>query len=150
VVAWRERDDVLFLRATTFYPVLPRELERGLDGFGAAREEVDVVEIARGERGELGRELLGRPGGECCSGEIRDAPGLLADRGRDLAYPVANVRDEGTSRTVEIPLTLLVPEIAAFSPDDLGKIPGELPVEDVTIRIAMRGSDRAVPGGEER
>jgi hypothetical protein len=63
---------------------------------------------------------------------------------------VADVRDEGTSRSVEVPLTLLVIQVTAFPPDDLGKIPGELPVEDVTIRIAMRGSDRAVPGGEER
>jgi hypothetical protein len=63
---------------------------------------------------------------------------------------VADVRDEGASRTVEVPLTLLIEQVTAFSPDDLGKIPSELPVEDVTIRIAMRGSDRTVPGGEDR
>jgi hypothetical protein len=63
---------------------------------------------------------------------------------------VTDVRDEGTSRSIEIPLTLLVEQIAPFAPDDLGKIPGQLPVEDVAIRVAMRGSDRAVPGGEDR
>jgi hypothetical protein len=63
---------------------------------------------------------------------------------------VADVRDEGTARSVEVPLTLVVPQVATFPPDDLGKIPIELPVEDVTVGIAMRGSDRAVPGGEER
>jgi hypothetical protein len=60
-----------------------------------------------------------------------------------------DIRDEGTAGAIEVLSTLVIPQIAAFSPDDLREIPSELPVEDVTIRIAMRGSDRSVPGGEE-
>jgi hypothetical protein len=150
VIARRERDDLLLPGATALHPELPRELERRFDGLGPAREEVDVVQIAGRERGELGCERLGGPRCECCAREIGNACRLLADCVRDLAHAVADVRDEGTARSVEVPLTLVVPQVAPFPPDDLGKIPIELPVEDVTVGIAMRGSDRAVPGGEER
>jgi hypothetical protein len=62
---------------------------------------------------------------------------------------MADVCDEGASGSVEVPLTLVVPQVAPFSPYDLGEFPGELSVEDVTLWVSMRGSDRAIPGGEE-
>jgi hypothetical protein len=62
---------------------------------------------------------------------------------------VSDIRDERPARAIEVLSTLVVPQIAAFAPDDLREIPCELPVEDVTIGIAMRGSDRSVPGGED-
>jgi hypothetical protein len=62
---------------------------------------------------------------------------------------VSDIRDERPARAIEVLSTLVVPQIAAFAPDDLREIPSELPVEDVTIGIAMRGSDRSVPGGED-
>jgi hypothetical protein len=62
---------------------------------------------------------------------------------------VSDVRDKGAARAVEVLSTLVIPQIAPFTPDDLGEIPGELPVEDVPVGIAMRGSDRTIPGGED-
>ena len=108
-----------------------------------------MVQITGGERGELGRKRFGRRGSEGRARQIGNARRLLADRGRDLANSVADVGDEGTSGSVEILSALVVPQVAPFSPDDLGEFPGELPVEDVTVRIAMRRGDRAVPGGED-
>ena len=106
-----------------------------------------MVQIGRCQCGELGRECLRGTGGERRAGQVGDARCLLADRVCDLANSVADVRDERPSVSVEIPLTLVIPQVAPLPPNDLREIPGELPVEDVTVRIAMRGSDRAVPAG---
>jgi hypothetical protein len=150
VVAGRERNDVLLFGPPALDPVLACELERRFDSLGAAREEVDVVEISRDERGQLGREGFGRSGSEGRSGQIRDARRLLTNGIRDLPHAVSHVRDERSARSIEIPLTLAVPEVAPFPPHDLGEIPGELAVEDVTFRVAMRGSDLAGSWGGRR
>ena len=73
VIGGRERDDAMFRRPAALHPVLPGELERRLDRLRAAREEVDLIEIAGQRRRELGGQLLDRGGGERRPVHVGDA-----------------------------------------------------------------------------
>src|SRR5947207_6586001 len=53
-------------------PVLPGELQGGLDRFRAAGEEIELVELARERGGELAGELLHRAVGECGARDVAE------------------------------------------------------------------------------
>src|SRR5438128_2738247 len=95
-------------------PVLPGELQGGLDRFRAAGEEIELVELARERGGELPGELL-----------------------RDLRIRVAEIRDVGAAHGVEVALPLLVVQPAALTPHDARVAAAQLAVEDVAIGIAV-------------
>ncbi|MEP7085930.1 MAG: hypothetical protein ABI884_01235 [Gemmatimonadota bacterium] len=60
-----------------------------------------------------------------------------------------DVRDKGSTASIEISTAGFIPQVAPFAPNDLGEIAGQLPVEDVAVWIAMRGSDLRFLGGRK-
>ena len=135
MIARRERDDLVLRRTTRLGPVLTGELQGRLHRFGAAREEVQLVEIA-GERGrQLRRELLGRLMRERAAAEVGDLARLARQRVRDLGHAVADVHDEGAAAGVEVAPAPIVVEVAALRPHDPREAARQLPIEDVTLGV---------------
>src|SRR6266571_5081040 len=110
-------------------PVLPGELQGGLDRFRAAGEEIELVELAR--------ELLHRAVGERGGRDVAELARLARQRLRDLRIRVAEIRDVGAAHGVEVALPLLVVQPAARTPHDARVAAAELAVEDVAIGIAV-------------
>src|SRR5207245_5341101 len=67
VVTTLERDDLVLAGLAGGEPVVPSHLHAALVGLGSAHGEERIVEIARRERGDLGRQLGGRPVRELAS-----------------------------------------------------------------------------------
>src|SRR5436309_11255525 len=118
-------------------PVLPGELQGGLDRFRAAGEEIELVELARERGGELAGELLHRAVGECGARDVAELARLARQRLRDLRIRVAEIRDVGAAHGVEVALPLLVVQPAALTPHDARVAAAELAVEDVAVGIAV-------------
>src|SRR5207249_4891070 len=108
VIGRSERDDLVLLRPAALHPVLPRQLERGFHRLGAAREEIQLVEVAGERRGELGSELLHRCVREGGGRQIAELPRLLRHGIRDLAVRVAEVGDVRAAHGVEVALAVFV------------------------------------------
>src|SRR5438445_12854117 len=118
-------------------PVLPGELQGGLDRFRAAGEEIELVELARERGGELPGELLHRAVGERGGRDVAELARLARQRLRDLRIRVAENRDVGAAHGVEVALPLLVVQPAARTTHDARVAAAELAVEDVAIGIAV-------------
>src|SRR5207245_7965401 len=78
-------------------PVLPGELQGGLDRFRAAGEEIELVELARERGGELAGELLHRAVGECGARDVAELARLARQRLRHLRIRVAEIRGVGAA-----------------------------------------------------
>src|SRR3989442_6942616 len=118
-------------------PVLPGELQGGLDRFRAAGEEIELVELARKRGGELPGELLHRAVGERGGRDVAELARLARQRLRDLRIRVAEIRGVGDAHGVEVALPLLVVQPAALTPHDARVAAAELAVEAVAIGIAV-------------
>ena len=89
VVALAPRDHVAALRLADLDKILARHLERRLDRFGTAADEIDM--------GKPGRRVLDQPIGQALGGFCRekgrvgvgDRVDLLAHRGQHLGMPMA-------------------------------------------------------------
>jgi hypothetical protein len=103
-------------------PVVAGHLHGPLVGLGSADREERVVEIARRERRELGRQLGGRPVRELASRRIvRQPHRLLGDRLGDLPPAVTHVDDGEAREAVDELLSALGPDV-----DALGSLDHEL------------------------
>src|SRR6184192_3470194 len=138
VIGGSERDDLVFLRPAALHPVLPRQLERGFHRLGAAREEIQLVEVAGEGRGELGSELLHRRVREGGGGEIAELPRLLRHGIRDLAVRVAEVGDVRAAHGVEVALAVFVDEPAPFTAHDAREGAPQLAVKHMALGIPVR------------
>src|SRR5204863_1879625 len=137
VIGRVERDDTMLAGLAGLDPVLPGELQGGLDRFRAAGEEIELVELARERGGELAGELLHRAMGERGGRDVAELARLARQRLRDLRIQVAEIRDVGAAHGVEVALPLLVVQPAALTPHDARVAAAELAVEDVAIGIAV-------------
>ena len=116
-----------------------RELDRVLVRLGAAVREERHREVARGHLGEQAREgraRLGRHG----RADRAQLVGLLLDRGDDLRVLVADRDVDELGGEVEVPLPLVIPEVAALGPGDGERVDRVLDaprVEDVVLRLLL-------------
>src|SRR3954451_20692542 len=111
-------DDLVLVRVAPELVVLPRELERALDGLAAARGEEDAVEVAGGDRREARRELDRRRVGVGTGREEAEVLGLVGARLADPGAAVADVHAEQRAEAVEVLVAVLVPDVAAVALDD--------------------------------
>jgi hypothetical protein len=125
-------------RLAALDPVLPRQLQRGLDRLGSTTQEVELREIAGQRLGQLVGEVLDRPVREHRAGEIAELATLLGDRVGDFGVRVAEVGDVGAADGVEVALAPRIDEPAPLAADDLGVLVAELAVEDVAVGVAVR------------
>src|SRR2546427_10761447 len=80
VIGRVERDDTMLAGLAGLDPVLPGELQGGLDRFRAAGEEIELVELARERGGELAGELLHRAVGERGGRDVAELARLARQR----------------------------------------------------------------------
>ena len=71
--------------AARLHPVLPRQLERGLDRLGATTQRIDQIEVAGREPRDLGGQLLDGVMGEGGAADVGDLSSLARERLRYLA-----------------------------------------------------------------
>jgi len=102
--------------------VLARELQRGLDGLGAGREEVGEVQALRVQPAQLGGESFGGFVRERRAVDVGDLADLLGDGVGELRRAVAQVGDVGAAAGVEVAPALGVDEPAAFAAHDQGEL----------------------------
>jgi hypothetical protein len=111
-------DDLRLVRVARELVVLADELEGGLDRLAAARREEHAVEVARGEpcdaRGELDRGRM-RVGPRREEAELA---GLVGTGLGHLGATVADVHAEQRAQAVEVPVAVLVPDVAPVALDD--------------------------------
>ena len=146
VVGGSERNDLVLAGAPALQPVLTRQLERGLDGIGTARQRVDAVEVSGSERGHLGGELLDRIVRERRAAHVGEPSCLLCHRVGDLGDAVPHVHDEGAAAGIEECVAVGVVEPAARATRDDGESRVQLPEEDVRLREAVCAHDRSFAG----
>ena len=146
VVAALQRDDLVLAGLAGGEPVVAGHLHGALVGLGPADREERVVQIARGEAGELGGQLRGRAVRELASRRVvGQAHGLLGDRFGDLPPAMTNVDHGEAGEAVDELLAPLGPDVDALGALDhevlVGK-PGmilRLVGPEVPDRLAARG-----------
>src|SRR5262249_24272374 len=119
VVARVARDD---LRAPGHHA---RDLNRGLDGLGAAGGEEELLETARHDL----EELLGDGGADiACErrADERELARLPADRLDDGRVLLPEVRAHELRREIQVALAGLVPEVDALGVRDVERLPALL------------------------
>src|SRR5690606_14657423 len=110
--------------------ILPRELHRRLVGLGAARDEIDVAEIAGGAGDQMLGQRLGRlVCEEACVG-IGQTVELRLDRVYHSPLAVAQTRNGGAARSVEITLAGAVDDEGPVAADRHGQVAAGLTVKD--------------------
>ena len=146
VVAALERDDLVLGGLARGEPVVAGHLHGALVGLGPAHGEERVVEIARRQRGELGRQLRRRPVRELARRRVvGEAHGLLGDGLGDLPPSVANVHHGEARKAIEELLAALGPDPDALGPLDHELFVGEPGVvlglvrPEMSDRLAARG-----------
>jgi len=82
--------------------ILPRHLERRLDGLRAAAHEVDVAHARRGMRHEVRAQLLGHLGGEEAGVRISELVELGVHGGEHVAMAVPEARHRRTARCIDV------------------------------------------------
>ena len=112
------------------HPVLPRQLERGLNRLGAAAQRIDQIEVSRRQPRELGGQFFHRVMGEHAAVQVGNLSRLPSERVSDFSDTVAHIYHVCPARAIQVLPPLVIVQIAAFSPDDAGIIPTELPVKD--------------------
>jgi hypothetical protein len=89
-----------------------RETEGGLDGFGAAGEELDSRQAGRGERGEELEEAGARLRGEAAEGHTLDLP---LQRRHVVRVAVTDAADPDARDEVDVLVAVLVDQRAALA-----------------------------------
>ncbi len=131
MVALAPADDVPPLRLADLHEVLPRHLERRLDGLGAAGDEIDVPH-ALGRIGDQGGgELFGDGRGEEARMGIGEAVELGMHGRQHVGMRMAEAGDGGPARGVDIVASLAVADGDAPPGHRHGIVVGEATVEDV-------------------
>ena len=110
-------EDLDLLRLSLQVPVVAGDLERGLVRLGAAGGEVDVVESAGEELGQLGRQLDRRRRGEPEEGRHEgDLVDLLGRGLGQLAPAVPDIDVPEPGEAVDVAVAVRVPEVDALAP----------------------------------
>lgn len=102
VVALAARQEGGALRLAGFQPVLAGQFERGLHGFRAAGDQVDLIEVAGGMCGQVGGQLFGGVAGEEGGVAVGVAVDLGVHGGQHVGVGVAERGDGGAAAGVEI------------------------------------------------
>ena len=118
VVGHLARDDLGAPRVAAQAVVGARQLERGLDGLGAARGEEDAVEVARGQAGHALGQLDHGGVGEAPRLVEAELRGLGRARRAQLGAAVAGVDAEERGEPVEVAVAALVPYVRTLAPHD--------------------------------
>ena len=137
VIGRGERDDLVLCGLSRIHPVLARQLQRRFHRLGAARQEVQLVEVAGESGGELSGQLLDGAVREGRAREIAELPRLLRHGVGDVGVRVAEVGDVGAADGVEIALAAVVDEPAPLAAHDAGEGTPQLAVENVSIGIPV-------------
>ena len=110
MVALAPGDEMGALRLADLDEVLARHLERRLDRFRAAADEVGVAHASGRAADQLVGQRLGDVGGEEAGVRVGDAVDLRVHRGAHVGMAVAERRDRGAAGGVEV--------LAPFAVDD--------------------------------
>lgn len=132
MIALLAADDLVALRLSDFDLILARQLERGLNRFGAAAGEVDraSAEGFAGEGQQFLRVVFGDGRGELAGVDEFELRRLLGHRGGNFRYAVADEVDCCGAGEIEILLAGGVPDVDAFSAHGRGEIFAEGAAED--------------------
>jgi hypothetical protein len=129
VIALPARDEVLALRLADLDEVLACQLQRGLDRFRAAGDEIRVVQVARCSGGEARGQLFGHIGRKERRVRIRQCAHLLADGLDHARMAVAEARNGSAAAGVEVALAVGVDERHALAADCGGQRLARVAVE---------------------
>ena len=131
MVALAPRDEVAPFRLADLDEVLARQLERGLDRLGAARDEIDVRHALGRARDQVVGELFRDLGGEKARVRVGDAVDLLVHRAQDVGVTVAEAGHRGAAGGVDVRLAVAVDDLDAASGDRDRQRPPQLAVQDM-------------------
>ncbi|CAM2156543.1 hypothetical protein PT2222_30015 [Paraburkholderia tropica] len=104
VIALAARDEMTARQLALLHEELARELERGLDRLGPARDEIDVIEPFGRVRDQVIGELLGGVGREERSVRVRQLLRLALDRVDHALVAVTEARHGRAAARVDIAL----------------------------------------------
>ena len=122
VVALPARDDAATLRLARLDEILPRHLERGLDGLGPAADQIDAAQARRRVGYEPVGEPLGGLGGEEGGVGVGERVELPAQRRDHRRVAMAEARDRRAAGGVEIAPALGVDDLDAGAEDRDGQV----------------------------
>jgi hypothetical protein len=128
VIALPPCDEHAALRLADLDGVLARQLQRGLDCLGTARDEVDVLEARRRSRHERVGERFGDVGREEARMRVGDATHLRVDRREHVRMRVAQARYGGAATRVEIALAIRIDDLYARRRRDDGRHGAQIPM----------------------
>ena len=134
VKALPARDEVLPLRLADLDEVLTPHLQRRLDRFGSARDEVRVAGPSRRAFDQQIRELLRNLGGEEARMHVGDAIDLRVHRGQHVGMRMAQAGDGGAARCVDVGASVRVRDHDTAGARGDGKRVLQLSVQDVAHR----------------
>ena len=129
VIALAARDEVPALRFAALDEVLPRHLQRRLDGFRPAADEVGVAHAGRRMRDQIIGQCLGDLSGEearVCVGEAID---LRMHRGEHVAMRMPEARHRRAARRVEVSPPIGIDQRDAVAGDGGRQRELELPMQ---------------------
>ena len=117
VIALPPRDDMPALRLALLDKILPRHLQRGLDRFRAAADEIDVIEASRRILDQAIGQLLGDIGREEAGMGIGEPIELLVQRRQHIGMAVAEAGNRGAAGCVDIGFAVAVEQLDALAAD---------------------------------
>ncbi len=130
VIALAARDDVAALRLALLDKVLPRHLQRRLDRLRAAADEVGVADAGRRVGHQPVGQRLGGVRGEEAGMRVSELVELRMQRGLHVGMAMAEARDRGAARSIDVAAALGVDQLDALAADR-GRITGvDLPMQD--------------------
>jgi hypothetical protein len=134
MVALAPRDEVAALRLADLDEVLARHLQRGLDGLGAAADEVGVADADRRVRHQVVRQRLGHLGGEEAGVRIGHPVDLGVHGLQHVRMAVTEAGHRRAAGGVDVLATLVVGDDAAPGRDGTRQVQAELAVDDAAGR----------------
>jgi len=136
VIALTPGDQAVPLGRPRLQMILPRQLDRGLDRFGPAGQQIDPVDpLGRLGNQQIG-QVLGRLGGEEPGMGKGHLVQLAMDRRPDIGIGMAKAGHRRAARAVQIRPPLGVEEITALAPHCRRQPPGAAP-EDMAHRVSL-------------
>ena len=138
VVGEISRDDLVPLRLPDRLEVLLRELPRGLHRFAAAGREEDAIQVARGQLGQLRRQLDGTGMGVGPEREVVQLGHLLVGSVRELLATVPHVAEEEARQTVEVAPAVRIEDVAALAAHDHRHLGARAQLREVHPEVLAR------------
>jgi hypothetical protein len=127
-------DELVLARMAALLEVLADELHRRFDGFRSAAERLDVDESRRRDRAHLFHEIERDIGDAVQRRRERHRVDLPPHRFHQARMPMSERRDKDATDSVEVALSVNVPEVESLGPaeDDwpLQKLRGRLIIDE--------------------